>query len=151
MYDVLDNVVPYLPKDKPTYLMGVGTPANILEAVDRGIDFFDCVYPSRNGRHGHVYTKFGKINLFNAKYELDSKPIDEEYQCPTCRHYSRAYIRHLLKAKEMLGMRLCVLHNLYFYNHMMEEIRDALDAGNFAAYKKMRLEGFEEGRINGKR
>ena len=151
MYDVLDNVVPYLPKDKPTYLMGVGTPANILEAVDRGIDFFDCVYPSRNGRHGHVYTKFGKINLFNAKYELDSKPIDEECQCPTCRHYSRAYIRHLLKAKEMLGMRLCVLHNLYFYNHMMEEIRDALDAGNFAAYKKMRLEGFEEGRINGNR
>ena len=151
MYDVLDNVVPYLPKDKPTYLMGVGTPANILEAVDRGIDFFDCVYPSRNGRHGHVYTKFGKINLFNAKYELDSKPIDEECQCPTCRHYSRAYIRHLLKAKEMLGMRLCVLHNLYFYNHMMEEIRDALDAGNFAAYKKMRLEGFEEGKINGNR
>ena len=151
MYDVLDNVVPYLPQDKPTYLMGVGTPANILESVDRGIDFFDCVYPSRNGRHGHVYTKFGKINLFNAKYELDSKPIDEECQCPTCRHYSRAYIRHLLKAKEMLGMRLCVLHNLYFYNHMMEEIRDALDAGNFAAYKKMRLEGFEEGRINGNR
>ena len=119
--------------------------------VERGIDFFDCVYPSRNGRHGHVYTNHGKMNLFNAKYELDSKPIDEECQCPTCRHYSRAYIRHLLKAKEMLGMRLCVLHNLYFYNHMMEEIRDALDAGNFAAYKKMRLEGFEEGRINGNR
>ena len=112
MYHVLDEVVPYLPQNKPTYLMGVGTPANILESVDRGIDFFDCVYPSRNGRHGHVYTKFGKINLFNAKYELDSKPIDEEFQCPTCRHYSRAYIRHLLKAKEMLGMRLCVLHKI---------------------------------------
>lgn len=151
MYRILDSVVPHLPVNKPTYLMGVGTPANILEAVSRGVDFFDCVYPSRNGRHGHVYTNFGKINLFNAKYELDSKPIDEECQCPTCRHYSRAYIRHLLKAKEMLGMRLCVLHNLYFYNHMMEEIRDALDAGNFAAYKKMRLEGFEEGKINGNR
>ena len=151
MYRILDEVVPHLPQNKPTYLMGVGTPANILEGVERGIDFFDCVYPSRNGRHGHVYTNHGKMNLFNAKYELDSKPIDEECQCPTCRHYSRAYIRHLLKAKEMLGMRLCVLHNLYFYNHMMEEIRDALDAGNFAAYKKMRLEGFEEGRINGNR
>ena len=131
--------------------MGVGTPANILEGVERGIDFFDCVYPSRNGRHGHVYTNHGKMNLFNAKYELDSRPIDEECKCPACRHYSRSYIRHLLKAKEMLGMRLCVLHNLYFYNHMMEEIRDALDAGNFAAYKKMRLEGFEEGKINGNR
>mgnify|MGYP000445918470 CR=1 FL=1 len=151
MYRILDEVVPHLPQNKPTYLMGVGTPANILEGVERGIDFFDCVYPSRNGRHGHVYTNHGKMNLFNAKYELDSKPIDEECQCPTCRHYSRAYIRHLLKAKEMLGMRLCVLHNLYFYNHMMEEIRDALDAENFAAYKKMRLEGFEEGRINGNR
>ena len=151
MYRILDEVVPHLPQNKPTYLMGVGTPANILEGVERGIDFFDCVYPSRNGRHGHVYTNHGKMNLFNAKYELDSKPIDEECQCPTCRHYSRAYIRHLLKAKEMLGMRLCVLHNLYFYNHMMEEIRDALDAGNFAAYKKMRLEGFEEGKINGNR
>ena len=151
MYRILDEVVPHLPQNKPTYLMGVGTPANILEGVERGVDFFDCVYPSRNGRHGHVYTNHGKMNLFNAKYELDSKPIDEECQCPTCRHYSRAYIRHLLKAKEMLGMRLCVLHNLYFYNHMMEEIRDALDAGNFAAYKKMRLEGFEEGKINGNR
>lgn len=116
MYRILDEVVPHLPQNKPTYLMGVGTPANILEGVERGIDFFDCVYPSRNGRHGHVYTNHGKMNLFNAKYELDSKPIDEECQCPTCRHYSRAYIRHLLKAKEMLGMRLCVLHNLYFYN-----------------------------------
>ena len=148
MYDILDQTVPYLPLEKPTYLMGVGTPANILEAVDRGVDFFDCVYPTRNGRHGHLYTNQGKINLFNKKYEKDMRPIEEGCQCPACQHYSRAYIRHLLKAKEMLGMRLCVLHNLYFYNHMMEEIRDALDAGNFAAYKKMRLEGFEEGRIN---
>ena len=108
---MLDEVVPYLPQNKPTYLMGVGTPANILESVDRGIDFFDCVYPSRNGRHGHVYTKFGKINLFNAKYEKDTAPIEEGCQCPACKNYSRAYIRHLLKAKEMLGMRLCVLHN----------------------------------------
>ncbi len=140
MYYVLDEVVPYLPKDKPTYLMGVGTPANILEAVERGVDFFDCVYPSRNGRHGHVYTNHGKINLFNAKYELDSRPIEEGCGCPACQRYSRAYIRHLLKAKEMLGMRLCVLHNLYFYNTMMEEIRDALDEGRFAAYKKQKLE-----------
>ena len=144
MYRILDEVVPHLPQNKPTYLMGVGTPANILEGVERGIDFFDCVYPSRNGRHGHVYTNHGKMNLFNAKYELDSKPIDEECQCPTCRHYSRAYIRHLLKAKEMLGMRLCVLHNLYFYNTMMEEIRDAIDAGEFQAYKKRKLEGMEQ-------
>ena len=151
MYRILDEVVPYLPEEKPTYLMGVGTPENILEAVERGVDFFDCVYPSRNGRHGHVYTNHGKMNLFNAKYELDTRPIEEGCQCPACQHYSRAYIRHLLKAKEMLGMRLCVLHNLYFYNHMMEEIRDALDAGNFAEYKKMRLEGFEEGKINSKR
>ena len=123
MYHILDVTVPHLPADKPVYLMGVGTPANILEAVDRGVDFFDCVYPSRNGRHGHVYTNHGKLNLFNAKYELDSKPIEEGCGCPACRHYSRAYIRHLLKAKEMLGMRLCVLHNLYFYNTMMTEIR----------------------------
>lgn len=140
MYHVLDETVPYLPKDKPTYLMGVGTPANILEAVDRGIDFFDCVYPSRNGRHGHVYTKFGKINLFNAKYEMDDAPIEEGCGCPACRHYSRAYIRHLLKAKEMLGMRLCVLHNLYFYNHLMEDIRTAIDEGNYSSFKKERLE-----------
>ncbi len=145
MYRILDAVVPYLPQDKPTYLMGVGTPANILEGVERGIDFFDCVYPSRNGRHGHVYTNHGKMNMFNAKYELDTRPIEEGFGCPACRHYSRAYIRHLLKAKEMLGMRLCVLHNLYFYNHMMEEIRDALDEGRFADYKKMRLEGFAAG------
>ena len=141
MYHILDEVVPYLPKDKPTYLMGVGTPANILEGVERGVDFFDCVYPSRNGRHGHLYTNHGKINLFNAKYELDDRPIEEGCGCPACRRYSRAYIRHLLKAKEMLGMRLCVLHNLYFYNTMMEEIRDALDEGRFAEYKKHKLEG----------
>lgn len=144
MYHILDEVVPYLPKDKPTYLMGVGTPANILEGVERGIDFFDCVYPSRNGRHGHVYTNHGKMNLFNQKYELDPLPIEEGCQCPACRHYSRAYIRHLLKAKEMLGMRLCVLHNLYFYNNMMTEIRTALDEGNFASYKRAKLAGFEE-------
>ena len=140
MYHVLDETVPYLPVDKPTYLMGVGTPANILEGVERGIDFFDCVYPSRNGRHGHLYTNHGKINLFNAKYELDDRPIEEGCDCPACRRHTRAYIRHLLKAKEMLGMRLCVLHNLYFYNTMMEEIRAALDAGNFAAYKKTKLD-----------
>jgi queuine tRNA-ribosyltransferase len=144
MYHVLEQVVPYLPQDKPTYLMGVGTPANILEGVERGIDFFDCVYPSRNGRHGHVYTKKGKLNLLNARFELDSHPIEEGCQCPACKRYSRGYIRHLLKAGEMLGMRLCVLHNLYFYNNMMEEIRDALDNGNFAAYKKKTLDGFRE-------
>lgn len=141
MYHVIEETVPYLPQDKPTYLMGVGTPANILEAVERGVDFFDCVYPTRNGRHGHLYTNFGKINLFNAKYELDPRPIEEGCGCPACRRYSRAYIRHLLKAKEMLGMRLCVLHNLYFYNTMMDEIRAALDAGRFAAYKKQKLAG----------
>ena len=145
MYHIIEETVPYLPKDKPTYLMGVGTPANILEAVDRGVDFFDCVYPSRNGRHGHVYTNHGKLNLFNAKYELDSRPISEECNCPTCRNYSRAYIRHLLKAKEMLGMRLCVLHNLNFYNNMMSEIRDAIEQGSYQEYKKMRLDGFEQG------
>ncbi len=140
MYHILDEVVPYLPADKPTYLMGVGTPANILEGVERGVDFFDCVYPSRNGRHGHLYTNLGKINLFNAKYELDERPIEEGCGCPACRRYSRAYIRHLLKAGEMLGMRLCVLHNLYFYNTMMTEIRDALDQGRFSIYKKEKLE-----------
>ena len=139
MYRILDAVVPHLPVDKPTYLMGVGTPANILEAVDRGVDFFDCVYPSRNGRHGHVYTNHGKINLFNAKYELDDSPIEEGCQCPACRTYSRAYIRHLLKAKEMLGMRLCVLHNLYFYNTMMEEIREAIEQGRYKEYKAEKL------------
>lgn len=142
MYRILDETVPHLPQNKPTYLMGVGTPANILEAVDRGIDFFDCVYPSRNGRHGHVYTKEGKLNLFNKKYELDSRPIEEGCQCPACRSYSRAYIRHLLKAKEMLGMRLCVLHNLYFYNHLMEEIREAIEEHRYAEFKKSKLNGF---------
>ena len=145
MYRIIEAVIPYLPEDKPTYLMGVGTPANILEAVDRGVDFFDCVYPSRNGRHGHLYTNYGKINLFNAKYELDERPIEEGCQCPACRRYSRAYIRHLLKAKEMLGMRLCVLHNLYFYNTMMTEIRDAIDAGRYQAYKKEKLDKMKSG------
>ncbi len=144
MYHILEETVPYLPLEKPTYLMGVGTPANILEGVERGIDFFDCVYPSRNGRHGHVYTNHGKLNLFNAKYELDDRPIEEGCKCPACRRYSRAYIRHLLKAKEMLGMRFCVLHNLHFYNTMMSEIRDALDEGRFAAYKKAKLSGMQE-------
>jgi len=145
MYRIIEAVEPYLPKNKPTYLMGVGTPANILEGVERGVDFFDCVYPCRNGRHGHLYTKFGKINLFNAKYEKDMRPIEEGCQCPTCRTYSRAYIRHLLKAKEMLGMRLCVLHNLYFYNNMMEEIRNALDEHRFASYKKELLDSMSSG------
>ena len=140
MYHILDETVPYLPQAKPTYLMGVGTPANILEAVDRGIDFFDCVYPSRNGRHGHVYTKFGKINLFNAQYEKDDRPIEEGCQCPVCKNYTRAYVRHLLKAKEMLGMRFCVLHNLYFYNHLMEDIRGAIEEGRYSAFKKERVE-----------
>lgn len=139
MYEIIEKVVPYLPLEKPTYLMGVGTPANILETVDRGVDFFDCVYPSRNGRHGHLYTNHGKINLFNAKYELDPSPIEEGCNCPACRTYSRAYIRHLLKAKEMLGMRLCVLHNLYFYNTMMEEIRLAIEEGRYKEYKKEKL------------
>lgn len=145
MYQIIEAVVPYLPADKPTYLMGVGTPANILEAVDRGVDFFDCVYPSRNGRHGHLYTNYGKINLFNAKYELDERPIEEGCQCPACRRYSRAYIRHLLKAKEMLGMRLCVLHNLYFYNTMMTEIRGAIEEGRYQAYKKEKLDKMRSG------
>ncbi|MBQ8148281.1 MAG: tRNA guanosine(34) transglycosylase Tgt [Lachnospiraceae bacterium] len=143
MYHILDVTVPHLPENKPTYLMGVGTPANILEAVDRGVDFFDCVYPTRNGRHGHLYTNHGKINLLNAKFELDSRPIEEGCQCPACRTYSRAYIRHLLKAKEMLGYRLCVLHNLYFYNKMMEEIREAIEKGCYKEYKQAKLAGFE--------
>lgn len=145
MYRIIDAVVPHLPADKPVYLMGVGTPANILEAVDRGVDFFDCVYPSRNGRHGHVYTKCGKLNLFNARYEKDAGPIEKGCGCPACRSYSRAYIRHLLKAKEMLGMRLCVLHNLYFYNHLMEDIRKAIDEGSYSEFKKKTLEGLQGG------
>ena len=145
MYHIIEAVIPHLPVEKPTYLMGVGTPANILEAVERGVDFFDCVYPSRNGRHGHVYTNHGKLNLLNAQYELDDRPIEEGGACPACRRYTRAYIRHLLKAKEMLGMRLCVLHNLYFYNHMMEEIREAIEKGCYQEYKKKKLDG-----MNGK-
>ncbi len=141
MYGIIEAVVPHLPKDKPTYLMGVGTPANILEAVDRGIDFFDCVYPSRNGRHGHVYTDHGKLNLFNQQYELDDRPIDETCNCPSCQSFSRAYIRHLLKAKEMLGMRLCVLHNLYYYNNLMSRIRDAIDNHEYSSFKKKMLDG----------
>jgi len=144
MYRIIEAVTPHLPLEKPTYLMGVGTPANILEAVDRGVDFFDCVYPSRNGRHGHVYTNRGKLNLFNAQYELDDRPIEEGCQCPACRHYSRSYIRHLLKAKEMLGMRLCVLHNLYFYNTMMAEIREAIEQDRYKEYKKEKLDGMAE-------
>ncbi len=145
MYRILDVTVPCLPLEKPTYLMGVGTPANILESVERGVDFFDCVYPSRNGRHGHVYTNRGKLNLFNQKYELDSRPIEEGCSCPACRSYTRAYIRHLLKAKEMLGMRLCVLHNLYFYNKMMEEIRDAIEEHRYNEYKAEKLAGMTGG------
>lgn len=141
MYRIIEAVTPHLPTEKPTYLMGVGTPANILEAVERGVDFFDCVYPTRNGRHGHLYTNQGKINLFNKKYEKDMRPIEEGCQCPACRRYSRAYIRHLLKAKEMLGMRLCVLHNLYFYNTMMEEIRAAIEEGKYHSYKEEKLYG----------
>lgn len=147
MYRILDAVVPHLPVNKPTYLMGVGTPLNILEAVERGVDFFDCVYPSRNGRHGHVYTNQGKRNLFNARYETDGKPIDETCDCPVCRTYSRAYIRHLLKAKEMLGMRLCVLHNLYFYNTMMEEIRAAIEKGCYKEYKKEKIAKYTETQV----
>ena len=146
MYSVLDETVPYLPQNKPTYLMGVGTPQNILEAVDRGVDFFDCVYPSRNGRHGNLYTHKGTVHIRNARYELDQRPIEEGCGCPVCRAgYSRAYIRHLMKAQESLGLRFCVMHNLYYYNHLMEEIRDALDQGNFASYKKAVLEAMEEG------
>mgnify|MGYP002743922064 FL=1 len=139
MYHILDVTVEHLPQNKPTYLMGVGTPINILEAVERGVDFFDCVYPSRNGRHGHVYTNHGKLNLFNKKFELDKRPIEEGCNCPACRSYSRGYIRHLLKANEMLGMRLCVLHNLYFYNTMMSEIRIAIREGRYTEYKNNKI------------
>ena len=145
MYRILEETVPYLPLEKPTYLMGVGTPENILEAVERGVDFFDCVYPARNGRHGNAYTNHGKMTLLNAKYELDDRPLDSNCGCPTCKNYSRAYIRHLLKAKEMLGMRLLVTHNLYFYNKMMEEIRDAIEQKRFSEYKRQKLAGFAQG------
>ncbi len=143
MYKTLDAVVPYLPQNKPTYLMGVGTPENMLEAIERGIDFFDCVLPARNGRHGHVFTNHGTMNMYNKVHEKDMGPISDECACPTCQQYSRAYIRHLLKAKEMLGMRLCVMHNLYYYNNLMSEVREALDNGTFAAYKKMRLDRYQ--------
>lgn len=143
MYEILETVVPYLPQNKPTYLMGVGTPENILESVERGVDFFDCVYPTRNGRHGHVYTNHGKMNMLNAKFALDDLPIEEGCGCEACQHYSRAYIRHLLKSKEMLGMRLCVLHNLYFYNTMMEEIQEAIENNRYQDYKKNKIEGFK--------
>jgi queuine tRNA-ribosyltransferase len=141
MYEILDAVVPHLPADKPTYLMGVGTPQNILEAVDRGVDFFDCVYPSRNGRHGNLYTNKGTVRINNARYALDTRPIEEGCGCPVCRAgYSRAYIRHLVKAGETLGLRMCVMHNLYFYNNLMTQIRNALDEGRFARFKKDMLE-----------
>ena len=143
MYRVIDAVVPHLPEDKPIYLMGVGTPSNILEAVDRGVDFFDCVLPARNGRHGNVFCSEGKLNLMNAKYELDDRPIDDGCECPTCKNYTRAYIRHLFKAKEMLAMRLCVLHNLYFYNKLMKDIRDAIEGGYFKQFKEEKLSQWE--------
>ena len=146
MYSVIEAVTPHLPKDKPTYLMGVGTPQNILEAVDRGVDFFDCVYPSRNGRHGNLYTNKGTVHIRNARYQLDQRPIEEGCGCPVCRAgYSRAYLRHLVKAQEALGLRMCVMHNLYFYNHLMQEIRDALDQGRYAAFKKETLDRMETG------
>lgn len=145
MYRIIEAVSPHLPKNKPLYLMGVGTPANILEAVERGVDFFDCVLPARNGRHGHLFTKNGKININNKKYERDDRPIDEGCQCPACRSYSRAYIRHLFKAKEMLGMRLAVLHNLYFYNKLMEEIRENIEKGTYSEFKQKKLEEWAQG------
>ena len=134
MYHIIDIVEPHMPEDKPRYLMGVGTPQNIVEAVYRGVDFFDCVMPSRNARHGNLFTWRGKINVLNEKYMDDPRPIAEECDCPACRNYSRAYIRHLFKAKEMLGMRLAVLHNLYFYNDLMQKIRDALDEGRYEEF-----------------
>lgn len=144
MYRIIDAVVPHLPEDKPIYLMGVGTPGNLLEAIDRGVDFFDCVLPARNGRHGHVFTKDGKINLANAKFELDARPIDEGCECPACSSYTRAYIRHLFKAKEMLAMRLCVLHNLYFYNKLMADVRVAIEEGRYKEFKEEKLREWNE-------
>lgn len=136
MYETIEAVEPYLPKDKPRYLMGVGTPTNIIEAVARGVDLFDCVMPSRNARHGHIFTWNGRLNILNAKYTLDNKPLDENCDCPTCKNHSRAYIRHLLKSGEILGLRLCVIHNLYFYNTLMENIRKALDTDSFEEFYK---------------
>lgn len=140
MYDIIDEVEPYMPNDRPRYLMGVGTPVNILEAVHRGVDMFDCVMPSRNARHGHLFTWKGIINIKNAKYELDESPIDLECDCPVCKSFSRAYVRHLMKAGEMLAMRLCVIHNLYFYNTLLEKIREELDNGSFEKFYKTNRE-----------
>ena len=140
MYRVIEQVEPHMPSDKIRYLMGVGTPVNILEAVSRGIDFFDCVMPARNARHGHLFTSQGIININNAKYSTDERPIDENCNCPACRRYSRSYVRHLMRSGEMLGMRLAVMHNLYFYNNLMTEIRAHLDAGTFMEYKKAQVE-----------
>ncbi|MGB4590183.1 MAG: tRNA guanosine(34) transglycosylase Tgt [Clostridiaceae bacterium] len=145
MYRILDVTVPHLPEDKPIYLMGVGTPENILEAVERGVDFFDCVMPARNGRHGHIFTERGKVNINNKRYELDTKPLDEDCQCPTCRNYTRGYIRHLFKAKEILALRLCVLHNLYFYNKLMEDIRLAIDEDRFKEFKEQKIKDYARG------
>lgn len=145
MYRILDVTVPHLPQDKPIYLMGVGTPENILEAVERGVDFFDCVMPARNGRHGHIFTERGKININNKRFELDEKPLDEGCLCPTCRNYTRSYIRHLFKAKEMLALRLCVLHNLYFYNKLMEDIRSAIDEDRFKEFKEQKIKDYARG------
>ena len=135
MYDIIDAVEPYMPQDKPRYLMGVGTPSNIIESVARGVDFFDCVMPARNGRHGHLFTWGGIINIKNEKYQADELSIDPECGCPVCRRYSRAYIRHLFKAEEMLAMRLAVMHNLYFYNSLIQRIRDSLDDGSFEQFR----------------
>lgn len=140
MYHIIDAVEPYMPKDKPRYLMGVGTPQNILEAVDRGVDFFDCVITSRNARHANLFTEKGILNLNNKKFERDERPLQEGCQCPTCQRYSRSYIRHLIKAKEMLGMRLCVIHNLYFYNNLMADIRKAIEENRYAQFKAEMLE-----------
>ncbi len=140
MYDIIEQVEPYMPSDRPRYLMGVGTPSNIIEGVWRGIDFFDCVMPARNARHGHLFTSQGIINLNNAKYITDAQPIDEACGCPVCQKYSRAYLRHLLRSGEMLGMRFAVMHNLYFYNQLMNDIRQALDNGTFAEFRKEKSE-----------
>ena len=148
MYRVLDSTVPFLPQDRPVYLMGVGTPLNIVEGVYRGVDFFDCVYPSRNGRHGHAYTHRGKINLNNARFAFDESPVEEGCRCPACRSYTRAYIHHLFRAKEMLGMRLLVLHNLYFYNHLMEEIRGAIGEHRYEKFRADWTETFEAGEVS---
>jgi len=145
MYRILDVVIPHLPEDKPIYLMGVGTPENILESVERGVDFFDCVLPARNGRHGHVITEKGKININNKRFEMDARPLDEDCQCPACRDYTRSYIRHLFKAKEILALRLCVLHNLFFYNKLMADIRTAIDEDRFMEFKEQKLKDWARG------